>query len=308
MKKTSEVKQKPSSKVNQRPLLKKILFIAVPVTGIALAGATVFASNASKPGDPLYSIDRGVENLQLSLPQPLDSKADLRMDIAIERVGEAQAVLNEKAFDPAGLEAALANLKEQKAQIALLLAELKNDGQNVADRSKSFDDQFEQKENELKKSFKAKEKTLEIEKEGLDTRLKDALAANDNLQADRLRAQKAEVEKLLDDLDVREEALKEVLEAEEDRIEALMDAQELQKEVREEALEAQAEALEKQEEQLREQAEKAAEADKERLEQEAERVKAETEAKEDEVQKARESQEADETKEQETRETEEDRR
>ncbi len=85
----SEVNKKQLSfKQNKQYMLKPIL--SALVIAVALGGTVALADN-SLPGDPLFTIDRAVENLRLSLANE-QKKNDLRIAFADERVKEVEKI------------------------------------------------------------------------------------------------------------------------------------------------------------------------------------------------------------------------
>jgi hypothetical protein len=75
------------------PRLAGLRVLAVAVIGLSVAGVagggTVLAAQGSLPGDGLYGVKTGFENVQLALAPGDEAKAKLRLDIAQKRVDEA---------------------------------------------------------------------------------------------------------------------------------------------------------------------------------------------------------------------------
>ena len=71
-----------------RPVFR--LAVAVGLSGALLGAGIVAASAQSLPGDPLYQVKRGVENVQLALTLSPAANARLRMQLATRRVAEAE--------------------------------------------------------------------------------------------------------------------------------------------------------------------------------------------------------------------------
>ncbi|MBI2854325.1 MAG: hypothetical protein HYX87_05315 [Chloroflexi bacterium] len=63
-------------------------FIALMVV-VAAGGGTIYAAGSSLPGDALYPVKTGVEGVRLALTKDAASRADLRLEIAAQRVQEA---------------------------------------------------------------------------------------------------------------------------------------------------------------------------------------------------------------------------
>ncbi len=81
-------KKQLSFNKNKQYMLKPIL--TALVIAVALGGTVALADN-SLPGDPLFTIDRAVENLRLSLANE-QKKNDLRIAFADERVKEVEKI------------------------------------------------------------------------------------------------------------------------------------------------------------------------------------------------------------------------
>ena len=225
-----------------------IVLIAV----LAFGGVgTVAAADNAKPGDILYPIDTGVENLRLSLSTNLENEVGLRTEFAAERITEVQQLLQERDVDPQGLNVALVNLTAHKAAVAQLVAQ----EQELKNRANALDDLFDQKEKELEAAFKEAKLGLKQQKATLKTQLVQAIADGDNARAGSLRNQITEIEAQLDALDVQEEAVEEALEAEEEKLEAQLEAEEEALEEQEEALEGEKDRLEEEQERFEEEQE-----------------------------------------------------
>jgi hypothetical protein len=65
----------------------------------AVTGGVVYASDEAEPGDPLYGLDRAVEQLGLALAVNPESAAQFHLEIAIERLEEARGRLLENDFE-----------------------------------------------------------------------------------------------------------------------------------------------------------------------------------------------------------------
>lgn len=263
--------------------------VAVILIGTLVLGGvgTVAAADNAKPGDILYPIDTGIENLRINLATSSESEVELHTQFASERITEVQQVLQEEGVDPQGLNVALANLTAHKAAVAQLVAQ----ETDLEARAQALDDLFDQREEELEAAFKAAKMELKVQRANLKAQLAQAIADGNTAGANSLRTQITEIEAQLDALEAQEEAAEEALEAEEDKLEAQLEAEERALEEQEEALEREEEQLEDEEERLREQAEEAGERERERLEKEAERVKEEAERVREEARELRESSE-----------------
>lgn len=74
-----------------------LLLVAVLAVVIAGGTATVAAADGAKPGDTLYSVDRGAESVRGAFAFGDKAKADFRLKQANERLEELQALQTEGA-------------------------------------------------------------------------------------------------------------------------------------------------------------------------------------------------------------------
>jgi hypothetical protein len=70
-----------------------VLAIAVATGGVA------YASDSAAPGDFLYSIDRALEQIQLSLTTDPESALELQLEFAQERLLEMEVLASQGDFD-----------------------------------------------------------------------------------------------------------------------------------------------------------------------------------------------------------------
>lgn len=112
-----------------------IILVILGILGVGSAAA-VIASDPAKPGDPLYTIDQVVENVQLALATSPESQEQVRVGLAEERITELRELLTAKGVDAPGLDVALANLQEQKQKVAELLAQQKAQGKSIDQKAK----------------------------------------------------------------------------------------------------------------------------------------------------------------------------
>ena len=91
-----KMQQEPLAKVSGRPRfwpeqtwarVIASLVVALVIIGAA-GGSTVYAAQSSLPGDPLYGVKIGVENLQLAVTTDKIAKANLHLDFAQKRIDE----------------------------------------------------------------------------------------------------------------------------------------------------------------------------------------------------------------------------
>lgn len=91
-------------------------FVGVSMAALLLlAGSSVTAYKVlqSLPGQPLFSLKKSIEQVQLQFATSDAAKANLQMDITKKRLAEAQAVFNSPASSPEEQVAALNELNNQ---------------------------------------------------------------------------------------------------------------------------------------------------------------------------------------------------
>jgi hypothetical protein len=100
-------------------------FASLLVAIIALGGTTV-AADQSKPGDVLFPLKKVQENVRLQLSTSDDSKAEIRIEMAEERLKELKSIIEEKqgehrvkveAESKAEVSAAIDTLTEVQAKL-----------------------------------------------------------------------------------------------------------------------------------------------------------------------------------------------
>ena len=123
----------------------------------------VVAANPSKPGDALYSIDRGAETVQLAFALTDGSKKNVHATLATERLSELQALYAEDELDTDGIANARQNYEEHHAELADLI-----DDDGVLDEEEETEEIFQQleqqKEADEQRSQEA-EQEVELEDE-----------------------------------------------------------------------------------------------------------------------------------------------
>lgn len=93
---------------NQKGFAPAILLVILTAIGITGVG-TVAASNNSIPGDPLFGLDKAIEEVQVSLATNDEAKAKIKLEIVKERLNELEALSNTgRPVDPAVTETQLA--------------------------------------------------------------------------------------------------------------------------------------------------------------------------------------------------------
>ncbi|MEK7561252.1 MAG: DUF5667 domain-containing protein [Patescibacteria group bacterium] len=234
-----------------------LVLIGLGVFFVGGAGTTV-AANGSKPGDILYSIDRGTEKVRLAFALTDGLKESMHRDIAKERLLELRALFDEEGIDAKGISDALGNLEDHVSNVAKLVTD------STKEHAKEIDDELESHKSQIDKLFETKQAGLENKREQLKKEYEVALKNGDSAKAALLKAQIDGFESLLKDLEQERETSKQELETHEDAIEEHEDeAVQKQEEAEREAAKQQAEISNKILEEQSEAAKKAAEAQRE---------------------------------------------
>ena len=119
-----------------------ILIIGIVTAVLAGGTGTVIFSDSSKPGDPLYGLDRATENVQVALSLTDNSKKEVHAAIALERLGELKALYAESQPDADSIAEAHDDYEEHKA----ILSEMSDD-----------DGSLDEREQEPKRSYRTRE-------------------------------------------------------------------------------------------------------------------------------------------------------
>ncbi len=88
----------------------------------AITGGVVYASDEAEPGDPLYGLDRAVEQLSLALTTNPESAAQFHLELAVERLEETRGRLLEHDFE--NVEIALNSYGNEISLLAQIIDEL----------------------------------------------------------------------------------------------------------------------------------------------------------------------------------------
>lgn len=241
-----------------------ILLIGGMVLFTGGAGVVV-ASDSSKPGDVLYSIDRTAENVRLPFAITDGLKESMHRSLAEERLRELEALFAEEDIDAAGIANALNNFTEHKAVIAELI------GDDDPNHAKEVDDEFEAHESKIDDLFESRQEAIEMNRERLKQEYEAALKNGDTAKAEELKQQINSFEATLRNLEDERESNKQKLEDHEEDIEDHQEeAVRHQEEAEREAAKKQEERARESEEKRREAAEKAAEERREAEERAAE--------------------------------------
>jgi len=213
------------------------------IAGLFVTGSgVVVASNGSKPGDVLYSIDRASEAVQLAISVTDGQKTSTHIAIAEERLLEIKALLTEKDIDAAGIDVALSNFEEHKSRVSELLGD---DG-GLDAQEQELENKLDDKKSEIDKLFEGQQKALESQRETLKKQYEQALKDGDTAKAATLKTQIDGFENILKEAEQAREAQKqeteETTEAEKQAAETEQKAAEEQSEAAKKAEEAQREA------------------------------------------------------------------
>lgn len=171
------------------------------ITVVALASAIVLifgsagvvkASNNAKPGDALYPVDKAIENVRLGLTKNPESLVNLRTELVAERLSEAQQILVEQGAGASGIDIALSDIADQKAEIAKLVEQ----NQELQSRVDELESQLDSSKNDLKDALKS-------EGDELENSLQEAKDNDNSSEMDK-------IENEIKDVEDQKEALEEI--------------------------------------------------------------------------------------------------
>ena len=98
----------------------KIFGFAMTAASVVIIGGlyTAYAALSSLPGDRLFSLKRVFEYTQIQLTQNPQSKTELQLNLAAQRLADAQTILSANTSDQQSKQAAITELNSQ-TQVAL---------------------------------------------------------------------------------------------------------------------------------------------------------------------------------------------
>lgn len=170
--------------------------IAMPQKTIAMVFVICFlgftalaaASQRSLPGETLYPIKILSEEVQSTLAFTVESKAAIQFDLAVRRVAEVKAILEQKNVKQEILEAALINFQKNTSDTAAIIGEESEKGSDVTRLAKDVNDSLEKNTDSLKQIFEEKNNNLKKEETDLKNKITAAKKINDNASAAALDA------------------------------------------------------------------------------------------------------------------------
>jgi hypothetical protein len=131
---------KASAKIWLRQLSAKPIGMAILIAGIIVGPgiATVSAARSSLPGDTLYSLKRGLENVDFSLTLTENGKTEKKINHVATRLSELHRITQEQSPSP-----------EREEKIVLALVELKKDTDEVKERLETAKNEPSQSDGEV---------------------------------------------------------------------------------------------------------------------------------------------------------------
>lgn len=195
-----------------------IVTILLVTTG---TGVAAFA-NTSKPGDALYNIDLGVEDLQLALAFTDGLKKEVNKNIAEERLLELQALFAEKELNAPGIANALSSFDQHKTKLGDLL----NSDGKVDEQEQKLEDSLDSKKAEIDRLSEEEQGSVESRRETLKQEYEQAKEKGDTTRATELQVQVKSFEGILQSNEDRREEQKQKVES---QSEATKNAEEAQK-------------------------------------------------------------------------------
>lgn len=209
-----------SIQVNEQGIAPLIVIAAIAGTLVVGTG-TVVASNTSKPGDVLYSIDRGAEIAQLSLALTDGRKKELHATFATERLTELQALYAEEELDTEGVADAQDNYEEHHDKLVDLFDK---DG-TLDDHERKLEKGIEQRKTEVDKAAETEQKLLESERETLKKQYEQALKDGDTAKATALKVQIGGYEQKLKTVETERELQKQETEKQQESVKKELEQQ-----------------------------------------------------------------------------------
>lgn len=120
------------SLLNQSGFVPVFLLVILTAVGVTSVGTTVAANN-SVPGDPLFTLDKTIEGVQVSLATNDEAKAKIKLAITKERLNELDTLANSnKPVDPAVTEAQLA-INDATTTLSTVETKFKENNKYLAD-------------------------------------------------------------------------------------------------------------------------------------------------------------------------------
>jgi hypothetical protein len=116
--------------------------VALVIALIASSGGVIYAADAAVPGDPLYGVDQAVESARLGLTRRPESRMNLLLALADERLLEAEELAAKQ--DEGNLGVVLENYGATVSSLARTLGKM--EGGNKATLTASLDDAFSKHE------------------------------------------------------------------------------------------------------------------------------------------------------------------
>jgi len=162
-----------------------LIIVGAATVTLASGVGLVYASNGSKPGDVLYSIDRGAENIQLALAFTNNGQKDLRAALASERLTEIKALYDAKDTDEAHIIDAQTNYNEHHTELVRL-----SDEDGILDsHEEGLENSLELEKSNIDKLAEGNQSKLEAQREDLSKQYEQALKDGDTAKASTLTEQ-----------------------------------------------------------------------------------------------------------------------
>lgn len=160
-----------------------IAVAAVLAVLLFAGGGTIYAADASAPGDPLFGVDKAIENVQRSLTTDPVSEADLELDILDERMEELEEA--EGAVEEAEGTEDTEDDQEAEDDFDAAVEEVEEQEDMVDEEMEEFEDAVENDEvDETSKARIIERITVQVENHTeLMTRLQEKMADKGNSNA-----------------------------------------------------------------------------------------------------------------------------
>ena len=218
--------------------MKKVITLTILVSGLFAGGITfaqssqvTFPSAGLTPESSFYFLDRLGENMRQFFTFNSEAKANLQIEFAGERIAEIKVMVEKKGANAKGLAIAESLLQANVAYAAEIVSKEKISGKDVAALAKKLNDEFDERDKLLEKTFKDAKDQLKTQRKEIKTNLlAEARRVGDTTQVAVLEAQLNDIDAQIDALGQKNDQLGNSLQSEQKNIEKEMSEADQKKE------------------------------------------------------------------------------
>ncbi len=160
-----------------------VIILAVGIGGIASA------SQASLPGDNLYSIKILSEELRSALTASPAAKALLEAEFSAKRIEEIKNVVQKNGVESKNIDVALNRLQKNTAKAADIIDEEKQNGNDVSALAKNINAKMDSNQEALREIFDSQIENMKNVKKSLKEKIKEAESGGNSALAESLAGQ-----------------------------------------------------------------------------------------------------------------------